>query len=146
VFDPDDIARGMGYGDLCALLTRAEFTVRDGVLWIKATLSTPGDTAGQAAPVSSAANTRAPAVASKINASEFLPLLAGTRATFALRLAESLVNRMVANGITLWRTRTGNVPALPAGMDLDVGQLALRFENGWMIVEGSGALSKQQQS
>ncbi len=145
LFDPDDIARGMGYGDLSALLTRAEFTVREGVLWIKAMLSTPGGTAGQAAPVSST-NTRAPATASKINASEFLPLLAGTRATFALRLAEALVNRMVANGVTLWRTRTGSIPALPAGMDLDVGQLALRFENGWVIVEGSGALSKQEPS
>lgn len=146
VFDLDDVARAAGYGDVSALLKRAEFAVREGVLWVTATLAIPSGTADQAAPAPSAPNPGTAAQAPAVNVRELLPLFAGARATFAVRLAESLVNRMVADGMTLWRTRTGTVPALPKGMDVEIGTLALRFENGTMIMEGSAALSNKEPS
>ena len=73
----------------------------------------------------------------KVRRQRVLAIARRSRATFALRLAESLVNRLVANGITLWRMRTGSIPALPAGWISTIGQPGAPLRKGWVIVEGS---------
>ena len=137
ILDPDELARSADFGDLIAHLTRAEFAVREGVLWVTAALDIVAGSERPAVltpPSTTAASTPS---AQPIDTTDVPSLFVGAHATFTLRLAEALVNRLMTSGLSVWRARTDVFAlALPKGTDIRIEKLALEFEHGWLIVKG----------
>ena len=87
------------------------------------------------------------APAASFDASEVLPLFAGARATFSLRLAEAFVNQLVGQGLTSWRAQANALTlVLPRDLDAIVEALTFHFDKGWLTVKGSVALAGQEPS
>ena len=149
ILDLDSLAESAGYADLVAHVSRVGCAVRDGVLWITASLEVAAGKGGQTVPTPSAAAgpglPTAPAAA--FDASEVLPLFAGARATFSLRLAEAFLNQLVGRGLTSWRAQANALTlVLPKDLDAIVEALTFHFDKGWLTVKGSVALAGQEPS
>ena len=148
ILDLDALAESAGYADLVAHVSRAECAIRDGVLWITASLEVAARTPGLAGPTPSATGAGPSAAhAASFDASEILPLFVGARATFALRLAEAFVNHLVRQGLASWRAQaTPLTLALPKDLDAIVEALTFHFDKSWLIVKGSVALASREPS
>jgi hypothetical protein len=80
-----------------------------------------------------------------LDSNDLLRSLAGARGTFALHLTDVLVNRLIAAGLDVWRSRDAGA-RWPQGLDVHVGQLAVQFESGWLLVKAAGELRTEDAS